>query len=142
MVGVAAIQLCLLVVWSTVSRIRPGWCVCVPGTHTTAASTVNSVVLASAYSPPPTHTDPSLSPFEESSGVVVGDRTVLKQQAEPVPAVIVPVYTMGLAREESRLEVVCAGGGGRRLPGPTITHNPDLCGCRRGRGDPEPHLFK
>jgi hypothetical protein len=34
-----------------------------------------------------------------------GDRPVLKQRAEPVPAVIVPVYTMGLAREGTcRLE--------------------------------------
>ena len=36
---------------------------------------------------------------------VLGDRPVLKQQAMPVPAGIVPVYTMGMAREGTcRLE--------------------------------------
>ena len=43
-----------------------------------------------------------------------GDRPVLKQQAMPVPAVIVPVCTMGMAREGTcRLEQRLPKKGGR-----------------------------
>jgi hypothetical protein len=41
-----------------------------------------------------------------------GDRPVLKQQSMPVPAVIVPVYTMGMAREEMHRSNDAAGGVG------------------------------
>jgi hypothetical protein len=38
------------------------------------------------------------------------DRPVLKQQAMPVPVVIVPAYTMGMAREGNcRLEQMLKG---------------------------------